>query len=266
MSLSLLRLVRSYLTDSSSCMLRRSRRPLFGAAAARRWTRLGAIAILVLGPTSLVSADPITFSFRVDRLHECIGVPCTFVPIPGSFSLSLSFESLALASIDELNLVRRDYGPPIFSNVPLARPAISPGAVESGQVVDQLARLRPGVVWSRFAQVGRGQELITPTASLRWFTTLSAFQMFDPEDPLPALTPASLAEFLGRGGSFGFSYEKNEPQPDGSGRFTDTVAYFGTLTLQPQSEVSSPTPEPTTSLLIITGFGLCATWRRKRLV
>jgi hypothetical protein len=261
MSLSLSRRERSYLTNSPTRMVPGRPNQLFGVATARLCRLLGTPAVFALGATSLVSADPITFTYRIDVISPC-GLAVCFTQ---SFPLTLTFEENAIASVDELNNVRREYGPPTFSDVPLNRPAIPPGVPETGQVVDRLERFGPGVAWGRAATASSRHELITPSASSVWFTSLSSSQLFDTDEPDPILTPISLGAFLGTGilGRSFFSFGLLRTNESGISEFV--VEYQGLATLQSQSEGPAATPEPAAWVLLTTGLGLCAVWGRKHL-
>jgi len=216
----------------------------------------------VLGSVSLASGDPITFTYRID-LVDCGFCPPRLDPPP--FLLTLSFEADPIASVDEFNLVRHDYGLPSFSEVPLFRPAVPSGLPDSGRVVDVFGRSPGDLTALRFAEASNRQLLGGADTREEWETRLSIVkQPRNFGNPPPTLTPAGLGAFLGENGDFIFSYKKTVRGNDGP-RTTESIFYLGRASLLSDVGGPAPTPEPATWVLLITGLGLCAVWGRRLL-
>jgi len=193
--------------------------------------------------SSTARAEPITFAFDVHIQQRCN-------PSCGEFLATFPFY-MTIDSIGSGSEFAKSYGVPTFSPIPLDRPAVQPGGSILTTATDAVFSGEP-FKWRRKALVWSGVALETADASYIWNSGFT--RMEDNVSPLPELTAASLATFLGsmRGeGFFFYTYTRLAPTQE-------VLSYLGTASLRS----ASPTPEPGTVLLV--SCGLLGLVRRRR--
>jgi hypothetical protein len=216
------------------------------------------IGAILLGFVSLAQAEPISATFIV-KINECFG-PCT--PFPSSFPLTVTFDrGITRDDVGESS-VARQYGPPTFSTVPLARASVHPDAISSSGTFHQWFRSFDGREFfydsevteafihfpsNSFWQLSIGHRVAAPTPFSPVF------------DTPPPMTPESLISLMAVGPA-AFLYGLLSEDEDEGPTPPDAVVYFGQISL-----VDSPAvPEPTTlALFAMAGATLVVRRRRK---
>ena len=185
---------------------------------------LGMVAFLSLASASDAAAEPITFSYRIDITERCLASECGQFSV--SFPLVLSFDSAVTLAIDEPGYSVREYGAPTFSDIPLQRPDVFPGASEFSGTVDIARQNFQSSDWIHVANALRGASLVIGDIDYVWNRRI--YEAAGPFPSAPTLSPALFGPFLGSGanptafiyGFFGLL---------GSGEVTsDSVPYSGT--------------------------------------
>jgi hypothetical protein len=222
-------------------------------------TALGMVALLSLASVSAATAEPITFTYRVDITDRCTEARgCESFPI--SFPLILSFESEITRTIDEPNHQARFYGSPAFSTLPLAleRPPVPAGATQEAATFDsfQPNAFSPGN-WLHQAGAQTNASLFTDDFEYFWILKINRLEFLSAAPGV--FSPSSFAASLSGGnfeyGYFGHNRDRTEFAPD-------SIAYLGIAVLL---EPPTPIPEPMSLLLVGSGLGYVGarTCRRK---
>jgi hypothetical protein len=207
------------------------------------------LCLLLISSGRSANAEPITLTLRARVSERCIADTCeSFV---ASFPLIVAFDSGITQDFVSDDLAERRFGPPRFSDIPLAIPPISSDAVQSSAVTAHgWARVEGG-----FRVVSVFEELVSDveTNSLR-HTLVRATAAFDTP---PSLTPESFVALLSRDAA-SFVYALSVLRDD-AGPSPTEVAYLGEVFVDGSG---SPIPEPGTSLLL-SAAGLAGLLRRQ---
>lgn len=198
----------------------------------------------------LVEADPITTSYNVSIRERCAFSSNECTPFAAEFPLRMTFDDRIISQSFTPTSQLQFYGPPSFSEVPLPRRPVSPGAAESRTTLDtRFLNDNPSLpAWRRVASAQEFFQLSTGEFELSW--TLQLFSSVD-TDVQPPLDPASFATFLGAGPDNLFRYVFTGRSLVVPGEFTtDSFAFNGRLTL---ASGAAPIPEPGTILLLSAG-------------
>jgi PEP-CTERM motif len=208
----------------------------------------------------LVEADPITVSYNISIEQRCAFSTNECTPFAAEFPLTMTFDDRITSQSFTPTSQLQFYGPPSFSEVPLPRRPVSPGARESRTTLDTrfLNDDASLPAWRRVASAQEFFQLSTGESELSW--TLQLFSSVD-TDMQPPLDPASFAAFLGTGEGNLFRYVFGGRSLVTPGEFTsDSFAFNGRINL---ASGPAPVPEPGT-VLLLSAAGLAGLAQRKR--
>jgi hypothetical protein len=208
----------------------------------------------------LVEADPITVAYNISVSQRCAFSTNECTPFAAEFPLTLTFDDRITSQSFTPTSQVQFYGPPSFSEVPLPRRPVSPGAGESRTTFDtRFLNDQPSLpAWRRVASAQEFFQLSSGEFEFSW--TLQLFSSLD-TDVQPPLDPTSFATLLGTGPGNLFRYVFSGRSLVAPGEFTpDSFAFSGRIDL---ASGPAPVPEPGT-MLLLSAAGLAGLAQRKR--
>lgn len=224
----------------------------------RLWNPI-AVMLTVLTSATYASAGPIQLRFNVDIYMECTSTGC--VDPDATFPVTLTFDGdLARIVVSSAGWITHYHGQPSFSDIPLARPAVDPGAVPINDftVNVNVPRTDVGTGWQHIAEAKEVDLLLGTAFDYYWSTSLRAqSELSDTAEPLTL--DSLIATFRDRPTFFNYSY--GGVSRDGGGFSAGGVSYVGRAVLE---EVSSPAAVPEPSTLLLTGSLLAVLAIRRR--